>query len=108
MPPHEIPGIEDPEEYPLACTLVWDDRYNGNREGSDEDDDFIQVWEVNKPLPRAFLTRKVAFSSDPSDDPLVQSLNWAAKGIYVVVVEDPGAENRTFAYPDYMLSHRFN
>ncbi|HDS30496.1 MAG TPA: hypothetical protein ENN67_05565 [Firmicutes bacterium] len=60
----------------------------------------MQVWEVANPQPRVFLTRRVAFASDPSDNPLVQAANWNVKGIDVVIVEDPSGENRTFAFPD--------
>jgi len=100
MPPHEIPFYENPDKSPLACTLVWDARTDSDREGTDENDDFMQVWEINNPMPRAFLTRRIAFSNDPFDDPLVQGENWAARGMHMIVVEDPEGENRTFAWPD--------
>jgi len=90
---------ELPEEARQDCTLVWDDRFDGDREGSDAQDDFIQVWEINDPLPRAFLTRKVAYASDPDDNPLVQAANWAAQGENIVVVENPAGNNRSLAFP---------
>lgn len=95
---------ELPDESRQGCTLVWDDRYQGSREGTDELDDYIQVWEVIDPQPRAFLTRMVAFSSDPNDSPLVQAANLAAQRISAVVVEDPKRENRTFAFPEELES----
>lgn len=91
---------ELPEDFRDGYTLVWDDRYDGNHEGTDESDDFIQMWEVDDPRPRAFLTRRVAWLSDPADNPLVQAANWAARRINAVVVENPGGDNRTFAFPE--------
>jgi hypothetical protein len=91
---------ELPVEGREGCTLVWDDRYQGNRAGTDASDDFIQVWEVQNPEPRAFLTRKIAFISDPADDPLVLGTNLMVQGIRDVVIEDPSHENRTFAFLD--------
>jgi hypothetical protein len=93
---------ELPEKNRQGYTLVWDDRYDGNRDGTDDSDDFIQMWEVNNPRPRAFLTRKIAWLSDPADNPLVQLTNWSVRGIDAVVVENPERENRTFAFPDDM------
>ena len=91
---------ELPDDSQQGCTLRWDDRYDGNKDGTDDMKDFIQVWEVDEPEPRAFLTRRIAYASDPDDSPLVQAANWAARRINVVVVENPAEENRTFAFPE--------
>lgn len=93
---------ELPEESREGCRLVWDDRYDGEMsiKGTDDSDDFIQVWELDDPEPRAFLTRRLTYSNDPFDDPLVQAINWEAQGIRVVVIEDPEGENRAFVFPE--------
>lgn len=91
---------ELPEESRQGCRLVWDDRVDGVVEGTDQPDDFIQVWEITSPRPRAFLTRRVVFSNDPSESPLVLSVNLAAQGVRAVVVEDPSAGNRSWAFPE--------
>jgi hypothetical protein len=91
---------ELPVEGREGCTLVWDDRYQGNQAGTDASDDFIQVWEVGNPEPRAFLTRHVAFVSDPADDPLVFGTNLMVQGIRAVVIEDSAKDNRTFGFLD--------
>jgi len=83
-----------------GCRLAWDDRLDGSQQGTNEPDDFIQVWEIENPAPRAFLTRRVAFSNHPFEDPLVLATNLLAQGIRAVVVEDPTRENRTFAFPE--------
>ena len=91
---------ELPLEAEDGCSLAWDDRRDGSRQGTDRSDDFIQVWEVYQPSPRAFLTRRIAYASDPADNPLVQAENWRARGIDAIVVEDPERENRTLAFPN--------
>jgi hypothetical protein len=91
---------ELPAESQKDCTLIWDDRIDDPQKGSDQNDDFIQLWEINNPEPRAFLTRKVAFSNDESESPLVFDVNLAARGIHAVVLEDPSKTNRSFAFPD--------
>ena len=82
-----------------GLTLVFDSRDQPDAVEPIQDNDFIQVWEVIDPRPRAFLTRRIAFSNDPFDDPLVQAVNLAVREIDAVVVEDPEEENRTFAFP---------
>ena len=89
-----------PSEAQRGCTLRWDDRVDGDREGSDDQKDFIQLWEVNYPESRAFLTRNVAYASDPDDSALVQAANWTKQGINVVVVEKQDEENRMPAFDD--------
>lgn len=95
-----------PKESQSECELVWDDRIQGSQSGSDDSDDFIQVWKIRNPAPRAFLTRKVAFNSDPSDDPIVQAANLAAQKINAVVVEDASRPNRSFAFPEDISSNQ--
>ena len=89
-----------PLESRRGCTQRWDDRYDGGQAGSNNQKDFIQVWEIDFPEPRAFLTRNVAYASDPDDSPLVQAANWAAQVINVIVVERPDMENRSIAFDD--------
>lgn len=91
---------ELPEESRAGCTLVWDDRVDGNRDGLDTSDDFIQVWEVNNPLPRAFLTRRAAYVTGEFEDPLAHVVNWAVNDVELVVIEDPAGENFRAVFPN--------
>ncbi len=91
---------ELPVESGNFCTLVWDDRADASTEGTDYPDDFVQVWEIDEPSPRAFLTRRVAFSNDPMESALVLVANLPVQGVEAVVIEDPDREDRTFAHPD--------
>jgi hypothetical protein len=96
---------ELPVEGREGLRLVRDERTDAAISiGTDSPDDFMQVWEVIDPQPRVFLTRRVAYASDPLDNPLVQAANWNAQGIEAVVVEDASGENRTFAFPGVLES----
>jgi hypothetical protein len=92
-----------PRESRRGCTLRWDDRTDSGIAGSDDPKDFMQVWEINYPEPRAFLTRNIAYANDPDDSALVQAANWTKQGYNVVVVEKPDEVNRSPAFEDTLL-----
>lgn len=95
---------ELPDEARSGLTLLMDT--GETSDGSDDPDDFMQLWKINDPEPRAFLTRKVAFHSDEFDDPLVLALQWRIEGIEAVVIEDSSRENLAPAFPDDFDSNR--
>jgi hypothetical protein len=90
---------ELPAESRDGLDLKWDDRLDGNGRGLSDPDDFLQLWEIRDPEPRAFVTRDVSFSSNQLESKQAVAVNLESQGAGTVVLEDSTKENGSSALP---------